>query len=115
MSYYILIATEITEPEIPDVVNEIADVSNWEKLGILLGLEINDLDTIRINYDQTEYHQRLAEKWRDRGSDYTWAKLLRVLDKVYPRRHSSVSVSSPQPESLGKWHIIEQLMGVYKE
>ena len=91
-----------TEPEIADVVNEIAEVANWERLALMLGLSMNDIDMIRSRYDQSEHHQRLAEIWHDRGQDYTWSKLLGELDRLYPRRKSSISVASPQPENFGK-------------
>lgn len=95
------IAAQI-EPKISDVVNEIADVVNWERLGLMLGLSIADMDKIRNQYHPNEHHQRLAELWHSRGNEYSWSKLLRELDKLYPRRKSSVSVSSPPPESSGK-------------
>ena len=95
-----------TEPEIADVVNEIAEVVNWERLALSLGLSISDIDMIRSRYDQNEHHQRLAEMWHDRGREYSWSKLLGELDKLYPRRKSSVSVSSPQPESYSKSAVI---------
>ena len=67
------------------MVNEIADVKEWEQLAISLGLTTNDIDLIK-QYDQKEHHQRLAERWYDRALDYSWGKLQRELDKFYHRR-----------------------------
>ena len=98
----VIILTIQIEPEISDVVNEIADVVCWERLGLMLGFSIDDMDMIRSRYVSSEHHQRLAEFWHSRGQEYSWGKLLRELDKMYPRRKSSVSVSSPPPENYGK-------------
>lgn len=84
------------------MVNEIAEVVNWERLGVMLGLSVDEMDTIRTSYKQNEHHQRLAELWRRKGGECTWSKLLTQLDKLYPRRKSSMSVASPAPESLGE-------------
>ena len=81
--------------------NEIADVKDWEQLGISLGLTTNDIDLIK-QYDRREHHQRLAELWYDRAVDYSWGKLRREVDKFYPRRASDASViscQSPEVES----------------
>ena len=85
------------EPEISEVVNEIADVKDWEQLAISLGLTVNDIDLIK-QYDHREHHQRLAELWSDRAVDYSWGKLRRELDQFYPRRASDASVTSLSPE-----------------
>jgi hypothetical protein len=69
------------------VVNEIADMKDWEQLAISLGLTTNDIDLIK-QYDHNEHHQRLAELWYDRPLDYSWGKLRRELDKFYPRQAS---------------------------
>ena len=90
--------TDQLEPEISVVVNEIAEVVNWERLGISLGLNDSDTTMIRQNYDPCEHHQRLAEMLHTRDVDYSLSKLRREIDKLYPRRGSSVSVFSPQPE-----------------
>ena len=79
------------------MVNEIADVKDWEQLAISLGLTTNDIDQIK-QYDHREHRQRLAELWYDRALDYSWSKLQRELDKHYPRRVSDASVISPSPE-----------------
>ena len=88
---------QYAEPEISDVVNEIADVKDWEQLAISLGLAANDIDLIK-QYDHREHRQRLAELWYDRALDYSWGKLRRELDKFYPRRASDASVISLSPE-----------------
>ena len=80
------------------MVNEIADVKDWEQLAISLGLTISDVEIIK-QYDHREHHQRLAELWYDRALDYSWGKLQRELDKFYPRRASDASVISLSPEA----------------
>ena len=46
------------------MVNEIADVKDWEQLAISLGLTTNDIDIDHIKqYDHREHHQHLAELW----------------------------------------------------
>ena len=91
--------TDIVDLKIPDVVNEIADIANWEGLAYNLGLTEADVSKIR-GYDQSEHHQRLAEMWYDQDIEYTWSKLSTVLNS--PRRRSSVSVISPLPDTYGK-------------
>ena len=76
----------------------------------MLGLSMNDVDTIRSSYRQDEHHQRLAELWHSRGNDCTWSNLLTVLDRLYPRRKSSVSVTSPLPETYGEFIIKLELL-----
>ena len=79
------------------MVNEIADVRDWERLAISLGLTTNDIDMIK-QYDHREYYQRMVEMWYDRDQDYSWNKLRRELDKLYPRRESNASVISSPPD-----------------
>ena len=62
------------------MVNEIADVKDWEQLAISLGLTTNDIDMIK-QYDHREHRQRLVEMWYDRDQDYSWTKLRREVDK----------------------------------
>ena len=44
-------------PEISEVVNEIADMKDWEQLAISLGLTNNDTDLIK-QYDHLREHQQ---------------------------------------------------------
>lgn len=74
------------------MVNEIADVKDWELLAVSLGLTQNDIDLIK-QYDHREHHQRMVELWYDRDEEYSWAKLRKELDKLYPRRDSNASVT----------------------
>ena len=83
------------------MVNEIADVKNWEQLAISLGLTANDIDLIK-QYDHREHRQRLAELWYDRALDYSWSKLRRELDKHYPRRTSDASLIETDNPQTGK-------------
>ena len=80
------------------MVNEIADIKDWEQLAVSLGLTISDIEIIK-HYDHREHRQRLAELWNDRALDYSWGKLRRELDKFYPRRASDASVISLSPEA----------------
>ena len=48
------------------MVNEIADVKDWEQLAISLGLTTSDIDHIR-QYDHREHCQCLAKLWYDRA------------------------------------------------
>ena len=86
------------EPEISEVVNVIADIKDWEQLAIPRGLTVSDIE-IKKHYDHREYRQRLAELWYDRALDYSWGKLRRELDKLYPRRASDALVIFPEAEN----------------
>ena len=69
----------------------IAEVSNWQELGIFLGLDPTDIDIIRNDYEPREYRQRLVEKWFSREPERSWEKLQRALDEVGARRGSQTS------------------------
>ena len=69
----------------------IAEVSNWQELGICLGLESSDIDVISNDYEPREYRQRLVEKWFSREPERSWEKLLGALDEVTKRRGSQTS------------------------
>lgn len=86
------------------MVNEIADFNKWESLAHSFGLEDNDIEVIQ-EYDKKEHHQRLAEKWYEIDEEFSWSKLRRELDKLYPRSASNASVSSPPPETTGNYYI----------
>ena len=73
------------------MVNVIAEVSNWQELGIFLGLESSDIDVISNYYEPKEYHQRLVERWFSREPERSWEKLQRALDEATKRRGSQTS------------------------
>ena len=91
----VLTLTEHVQNEfsIPNVVNEIDHIRDWQELGIQLGLSTSDIDTIS-SYHQREYRQRLVELWFDQDLDCSWEKLVRAIDEVSSRRGSYSSVSS---------------------
>ena len=77
---------------IQKVVNEIAEVLNWEELGIFLGLESTDIEKIRIDYhDPKEHHQRLVEIWFARDPKRSWEKLHRAMEDASASRRGSAS------------------------
>ena len=73
------------------MVNMIAEVSNWQELGIFLGLDPTDIEVISNYYEPKEYYQRLVEKWFSREPERSWEKLQRALDEVGARRGSQTS------------------------
>ena len=81
---------------IPNVVNEIADVSNWQELGTFLGLGAVDIERIASNYEPREHHQRLVETWFAREPQRSWEKLHRAMEEAAARRGSLTS----QPGSI---------------
>ena len=81
---------------IPNVVNEIADVSNWQELGTFLGLDAVDIERIASNYEPREHHQRLVETWFARDPLKSWEKLHRAMEEAAARRGSLTS----QPGSI---------------
>ena len=60
----------------------IAEVSNWQELGIFLGLDSTDINIISNDYEPREYRQQLVEKWFSREPERSWEKLQRALDQV---------------------------------
>ena len=90
------------ELTIPIVVNMIAEISNWQELGICLGLESSDTDVITNDYEPREHRQRLVEKWFSREPERSWEKLQRALDEVNKRRGSQASnCSLPLASPMG--------------
>lgn len=76
-----------------NVVNTIADISNWQGLGRSLELEATDIELIqRLSHDDPrEYHQRLAETWFARDPNRSWEKLHRAMEEASARRGSYTS------------------------
>ena len=74
--------------------NEIADISNWQELGIALRLDPVDIDRITSYYEPREHHQRLVETWFARDPDRSWEKLQGALHEAAVRRGSNISQSS---------------------
>ena len=79
------------ELTIPNVVNIIAEISNWQELAIFLGMDATDIDIISNDYEPREYRQRLVEKWFSREPERSWEMLQRALDEVTKRRGSQTS------------------------
>ena len=79
------------ELTIPNVVNIVAEISNWQELAIFLGMDATDIDIISNDYEPREYRQRLVEKWFSREPERSWEKLQRALDEVTKRRGSQTS------------------------
>ena len=93
---------------IRNVVNEIADVSNWQELGIILGLGAIDIERIASDYEPREYRQRLAETWFTRDPHRSWEKLRRSMTEAAARRSSLVSqrsIPSTPTSPMGRPHI----------
>lgn len=84
------------------MVNMIAEVSNWQELGICLGLESSDIDVISNDYEPREYRQRLVEKWFSREPEKSWEGFQGALDEVNKRRGSQASnYSLPLASPMG--------------
>ena len=79
---------------IPNVVNAITEISNWQELAIFLGLESSDTDVISNYYEPREYRQRLIEKWFSRDPERSWEKLQGALEEANRRRGSQTSTYS---------------------
>ena len=101
---------------IPNVVNIIAEISNWQELAIYLGMDATDIDIISNGYEPREHHQRLVEKWFSREPERSWEKLQRALDEVTKRRGSQTSKysipstpTSPMGISIFKYMYIAKL------
>ena len=100
--FYILPKKLDQELTIPIVVNMIAEISNWQEVGICLGLESSDTDVITNDYEPREHRQRLVEKWFSREPERSWEKLQRALDEVNKRRGSQASnYSLPLASPMG--------------
>ena len=83
----------VAELTIPNVVNEIADIYNWEELGIYLGMEKADIEKIGA-YHQKEQHQRLVETWFCRDPDRSWEKIHRAMEAAQSAATRSRSIHS---------------------
>ena len=69
----------------------IVEISNWQELGIFLGLVPTDIDVISNYYEPREHHQRLVEKWFSREPEGSWEKVQRALEEATKRRGSQAS------------------------
>ena len=98
--YLLNVMNTCTDLTIPNVVNEIADISNWGELGIFLDLDGYDIEIIRDNYDPREHHQRLIENWFARDPQRSWEKLHRAMEDASARRGSASSAAS----SMASFH-----------
>ena len=99
------------EFSIPNVVNEIDPIRDWQGLGLQLGLSPNDIDMIS-SCDWTEHRQRLVETWFARDPDCSWEKLLRAADEASSRRESygsafSVPSTPTSPTQSGKYCFLQ--------
>ena len=83
------------------MVNEIADIYNWEELGIYLGMATADVEKIN-DYHPKEKHQRLVETWFCRDPDRSWDKIHRAMEaaqSVAARSGSTHSIFHSSPIS----------------
>ena len=90
----------VAELTIPNVVNKIADIHNWEELGIHLGMEKADIEKIST-YHQKEQHQRLVEIWFCRDPSRSWEKVHRAMEaaSLAARSRSTHTVLHSSPTS----------------
>ena len=70
------------ELTIPNVVNSISHVTEWQVLGTHLGLDNNDIKVIAANYDAKEHHQRMVETWFARDANRSWDKLQDAMKRT---------------------------------
>ena len=92
----------IAELTIPNVVNEIADIYNWQELGIFLEMDNADILTIS-GYHQKEQHQRLVETWFSRDPDKSWEKIHRakkLTSAARSRSHVTTHSTSFTPHMI---------------
>lgn len=90
------------------MVNIIAEISNWQELGIFLGMDTTDINIISNDYEPREYRQRLVEKWFSREPERSWEKLQGVLDEMTKRRGSQTlkcSIPSAPTSPMGIFQI----------
>ena len=96
------------ELTLPNVVNIIAEISNWQELAIFLRLDTTDIDIISNDYEPREYRQRLVEKWFSREPERSWEKLQGALDEANRRRGSQTSkysIPSTPTSPMGTYFI----------
>ena len=105
--YLLNVMKTCTDLTIPNVVNEIADISNWGELGIFLDLYGYDIERIRVDYmyDTRQYHQRLVENWFARDPQRSWEKLHRAMEDASARRGSASSAAS----SMASFHSLSPI------
>ena len=87
------------EFSIPNVVNNISLVPDWQGLGILLGLTVEEIAMINSYPDQREHRQRLIETLFARDPDCSWEKLRRAIYEQSNRRASYDSAISSVPST----------------
>ena len=69
----------------------IANVINWQDLGIFLGLDGADIERISSNYEPREHCQWLVETWFARDPNRSWKKLHKAIEEASARRESQMS------------------------
>ena len=83
----------ILEPKIQDLMNDVASfiTAKWQEMGIQLGLQQNDLDTIQLcsNVPNTCF-QNVFGLWKQKQcSEYSWTTICTALTSMNEHRLAS--------------------------
>ena len=83
----------VLEPKIQDLMNDVASLitAKWQEMGIQLGLQHNDLDTIQLcsNVPNTCF-QNVFGLWKQKQcSEYSWTTICTALTSMSEHRLAS--------------------------
>ena len=78
---------KVMEPQLQDLMNDVASVitAKWQEMGIQLGLQQNDLDTIKmdsINVSHTCFGNVFGLWKQKQCSEYSWATIYTALTSM---------------------------------
>ena len=74
-------------PKVGDLSSELRAVTNWQRLGINLGLPTDELKQIELDYPGNERRkQELLDLWLRRKPDAGWRDVVRALKQMGENR-----------------------------
>ena len=73
-----------SEPELPDLMNEVASKipSKWRDIGLQLGLDLSVLEEIASSGDTNLCYINVFSRWKNQNSTthpYTWSTIVQAL------------------------------------
>ena len=77
-------------PTLLDLVFELEDVYNWIPFGLQLGIQYQELTSIRIEWQTVERCRvEMLKRWLSEESSPTWSAVVQALVGIGRRRHAT--------------------------
>ena len=96
--HFIILFYFITASDLVDVLYSVIDVTDWESLGLALGLSPPELDRVRRDgYNEKDRQRKMVSLWLDTGIASWKGLTIALLNPIVKREELAKRISEQHP------------------